>query len=275
MRSLLMTEAEAPVPPQRIAQVNRDRVQESRRLLAAHLLVHSDSVMVCLAILFLAVLLTSAMFFVQGWIVLFHYGSKPCDQPLKWWLLCMMLVVPALQVSVNIVRSEREQHGLRWQTLATPVSLLLGAGFLARCQTCQDTDPELYQFAKLYLIFQSVAWAIVVAASCSLVSVILWMHRHGLLEPPPGHVTPARHGLINSIQTVPFPGLACSPDEVEIPAECSVCQEEFVLGAPTKLTPCGHYFHEKCLGHWLGHYARSCPLCRHDLEQATDLKGQP
>merc|ERR1711869_159038 len=34
-------------------------------------------------------------------------------------------------------------------------------------------------------------------------------------------------------------------------------------------TPCDHYFHKDCLGEWLK-LAKTCPICRSDLDEATE-----
>merc|ERR1719336_253271 len=140
--------------------------------------------MVALAILFIAVLSMSAIFFVQGWIIFFRFGSKPCDQPLKWWLLLTLLVVPGLQLGAHFVRLQclEPSRLSRVASLAVPGALLLGAWLLRRSRTCAETDPELYRFVRVLLIFQFTAWALVAAVSCSLVSTVLWLHRRGLLE---------------------------------------------------------------------------------------------
>lgn len=82
----------------------------------------------------------------------------------------------------------------------------------------------------------------------------------------------AKPGLIQEIETVPYT-LSLFPegkqDDGE-PPECSICQDVFDSSRLIKRTSCGHFFHEDCLGKWLGEYARICPLCRTDLEEAME-----
>ena len=46
---------------------------------------------------------------------------------------------------------------------------------------------------------------------------------------------------------------------------CNVCLENFNAGQITMKLDCGHYFHEKCIIHWLK-MRNTCPVCRHELE---------
>ena len=46
---------------------------------------------------------------------------------------------------------------------------------------------------------------------------------------------------------------------------CNVCLENFSKGQISNQIECGHYFHEKCIVHWLK-MRNTCPVCRHELE---------
>ena len=46
---------------------------------------------------------------------------------------------------------------------------------------------------------------------------------------------------------------------------CNVCLENFSKGQISNQIDCGHYFHEKCIVHWLK-MRNTCPVCRHELE---------
>jgi len=251
-------------------QSNRSRVQETRRFLAARLLQYSLPLLALFVVLVLGFLVASVVIYVQGWLVMSNSSDKPCDQPLKWWLLAV-LWVPIIQ-SLLTSQSSPEQRPRKCQALLTPVAMLAGAWMVCRCQTCKETAPELYGYTKLYLIFQSMVWVVSFVMSCGVVSLVLWMHRNGYLDTGPGPSMAARAGLINDVDTVTFDPDSFSDrcdDTMQVP-ECSVCVEEFRDGQEIKRTPCGHYFCEECLSTWLSHYGKSCPLCRTDLEQALD-----
>lgn len=65
---------------------------------------------------------------------------------------------------------------------------------------------------------------------------------------------PADPGVVNSLLVASEPG------------ECSVCKEDYQAGEGSKELPCGHAFHSECIGNWLLHYSKRCPICKHELE---------
>mmetsp|Transcript_11814 Transcript_11814/g.22049 ORF Transcript_11814/g.22049 Transcript_11814/m.22049 type:complete len:132 (-) Transcript_11814:40-435(-) len=77
--------------------------------------------------------------------------------------------------------------------------------------------------------------------------------------------------LINDIDTVPYSRKKFSARKNgRPPLECSICREEFDTEKPIKRTPCGHFYHEACLGIWVTDYSTVCPICRIDLQMAID-----
>merc|ERR1712039_728812 len=183
----------------------------------------------------------------------------------------MMLLIPIFQCNSNNQQNSRLS---RLQVLILPLCIALGVYLLSRCRTCQTTNPKIYQFVKLYLIYQTSLWVLSICLFSSLVAFVFWMHRNGFFpEAGPGPAMAAKPGLIDQIQTIPYdPNLFPRGDDGEFP-ECSVCQDFFDSSRTIKKTNCGHYFHEDCLGKWLGEYARICPLCRTDLQEAMELQA--
>eukprot|EP00928_Gymnodinium_smaydae_P042286 TRINITY_DN28494_c0_g1_i1.p2 TRINITY_DN28494_c0_g1~~TRINITY_DN28494_c0_g1_i1.p2 ORF type:complete len:227 (+),score=46.93 TRINITY_DN28494_c0_g1_i1:310-990(+) len=51
---------------------------------------------------------------------------------------------------------------------------------------------------------------------------------------------------------------------------CCCCMERFGVEKPIVATPCNHFMHECCLQDWLK-LARTCPLCRYDLDSAEKV----
>jgi len=49
-------------------------------------------------------------------------------------------------------------------------------------------------------------------------------------------------------------------------AECSICMDEVALGETVTRLPCRHWFHEQCVGAWLGEHD-TCPHCRMGIER--------
>eukprot|EP00403_Amphidinium_massartii_P019816 CAMPEP_0178431928 /NCGR_PEP_ID=MMETSP0689_2-20121128/32115_1 /TAXON_ID=160604 /ORGANISM="Amphidinium massartii, Strain CS-259" /LENGTH=217 /DNA_ID=CAMNT_0020053885 /DNA_START=249 /DNA_END=902 /DNA_ORIENTATION=- len=171
------------------------------------------------------------------------------------------------------------------KSMVLPAVILIGVWLVSQCETCQQTNRRLYEYAKMYLIYQSVIWVVVMFAFSGALSAIVWLHRHGLLHDGPGPARAARPGLIEELETVEYSESLFDDmregrnagGEIEMTAlgdseapECSICSEAFGPDVPIKRTPCGHLFHKECLGNWLGNYGRSCPLCRENLEELVD-----
>lgn len=49
---------------------------------------------------------------------------------------------------------------------------------------------------------------------------------------------------------------------------CGVCLVDFDDGDELRVLPCGHYFHQECIDHWLLHSATVCPVDKRDLLQS-------
>lgn len=51
-----------------------------------------------------------------------------------------------------------------------------------------------------------------------------------------------------------------------VDTNCSICQDS-LTEAGTRITHCGHVFHNNCIAEWFTQSVR-CPLCRHDIREA-------
>lgn len=49
-------------------------------------------------------------------------------------------------------------------------------------------------------------------------------------------------------------------------AACSICTDQFDHDKAVAAMPCGHTFHDECLGKWLAN-TRNCPSCRKPLKK--------
>lgn len=65
---------------------------------------------------------------------------------------------------------------------------------------------------------------------------------------------PAQKEAVEALPTV----------KVDANLQCSVCLEDFEVGAEAKELPCKHRFHSECIFPWLELHS-SCPVCRHQL----------
>ena len=48
--------------------------------------------------------------------------------------------------------------------------------------------------------------------------------------------------------------------EKELENECAICLDQFDIGDTARYLKCGHYYHNKCIGEWLGSKT-TCPKC--------------
>lgn len=251
------------------SQTNRERFAENQRIAAARILAVSMPLLCCLCLFMLAMLVVGFVMYVKGWSILSNF-NKPCDQPLKWWLL-VMLLFPIMHCQCS------DWMRRKVQLFYTPCLFLPGAWFVHSCKTCSETAPELYQFCRSILAYMICAWGLLMFMYFGLVSLLFWLRSNNLLYLRPGPAMAAKPGLIKDIETVEyspklFHAATDNGDDAQ-PPECSICQEDFAPNGAEqarviKRTPCGHLFHEDCLGSWLGGFAKTCPLCRTDLEQA-------
>ena len=53
-------------------------------------------------------------------------------------------------------------------------------------------------------------------------------------------------------------------DNVDGSYDCSICQDEMILGTQGTQLPCKHYFCTDCIMQWLER-SRSCPVCRSEI----------
>jgi hypothetical protein len=267
------TEANEDAPERRVSttQTNRERVEENRRHIAGESLANTTLLMGCLLLVLFVVVIAGIVIYIRGWMVWSKSREKPCDQPLQWWLF-IMLLIPIIQCQLSNHVDDRPK---RLQALIMPTLLCSGVYLLSKCKTCSQTNPNLYQFVKLYLIFQSVIWLVTMFMFFCFVTLIYWARMNGLLEQGPGPAMAAKPGTIDEIETVPYSPSLFEEWTSDEPPECTICQEEFNSEKPIKKTPCGHYFHAECLGSWLEKFAKSCPLCRLNLEEAVEQRAQP
>jgi len=276
------------------AELNRQQFSQTQHAVAAGLLerafVSSFVALVVVMLFILATLCIGLYLFVQGWITFAKFQGLPCDQPLAGWLLAVLLFIPVSDVLDRLVvkhtqpRPEDEQPFQVFSPAAQrfKVAVMIARGCLiafgfwlrGRSTTCATTNEQLYRFAGIYLVFNVVLWVVKALVMCASMRLVLFLARHNAeLFGGPGEHRAARPGLINDLETVtwPFPDL----DTDKEPPECCICQGSFIdCGVPIKRVPCcGHHFHEPCLGSWIGSYARTCPLCRMDLEDVVGERG--
>lgn len=261
-----------PLQREASSQTNRERYEENQRAAAHECLRSTCPAMVCLFLFFVVLAVAGLVIYIRGWMVFFKHGYKPCDQPLKWWLL-VALFVPIVQCNGNC---QNDSCLKRIHLALMPLVISVGMWLFFHSKTCQATNAPLYHFVKVYLIYQTAFWVYMLFLGVGIVTLFLWMHRHGLLDAGPGPASAAKPGLIQEIETVAYtPGeFSERLNDEDQPNECCICQEKFDADRAIKRTPCAHFFHEDCLGPWLGKFAKTCPICRTDLEEAIEERDR-
>eukprot|EP00746_Dinoflagellata_sp_MGD_P009508 gnl/MRDRNA2_/MRDRNA2_119366_c0_seq1.p1 gnl/MRDRNA2_/MRDRNA2_119366_c0~~gnl/MRDRNA2_/MRDRNA2_119366_c0_seq1.p1 ORF type:complete len:341 (-),score=36.11 gnl/MRDRNA2_/MRDRNA2_119366_c0_seq1:108-1130(-) len=243
---------------------NREQYRRNERSVARQLLERYACPLCICGIIFFSWSLAAFVFYLYGWWVWWHYGdSAPCDQPLGFWLLLQLIVATSATLSSLC------PHGLRIIMRFIPwITLSLGIYWVLISKTCAKTNPELFNFVKLYIIFLAVTYLAWVTLTVLLVSLLIYAAMNGWLGPTSG----ASPETITKIETWKYdPSVFCDPEnpsDGRPPHECCVCSESYSPEVPMKKTPCGHYFHTECLEKWLK-VAKTCPLCRLDLEDAV------
>lgn len=275
-----------PLRRQTTAQMNRQRYDEAQRMVYAMVLQQSLPLMVAMWIVAVAFLVATAYVYVTGFIIYSTQGDKPCDQPLRGWVLAMLLVPPVRSV-VSLMRAFFKWRGVEsrarelglamigFSLVGYPILLALGFSWFLACRTCQETNPRLYNFVAVFFIYHVMQWLSVIFIGFGLMRILRWLLASGalnVLEPQRA----AKPGTLLRLETVAYnPDLFSESDEDKQPPECSICWTTFDSRQPIKRTPCRHYFHEHCLGTWLERFAKSCPLCRTNLEEAVEKADDP
>lgn len=100
-------------------------------------------------------------------------------------------------------------------------------------------------------------------------------HFSSLMPESVRYFNAASPDIIDKIQEVSYDSnlfaTPSNPADGRPADKCCICLQSFDAGLPLKRTTCGHFFHANCLQEWLKH-ARSCPVCRGDLQKAYSQK---
>ena len=142
---------------------------------------------------------------------------------------------------------------------------ILGLVWVFSSETCHETAPHIYTSAKVLSLMQAAVYLILGFVMASVYTFI-WQMRFGNIGGPGG----APKGFAESLPVVPF--VAEQFDDEARPKDCCICMEEFDATSGDMAiveTPCGHYYHKKCLAGWL-QSNKSCPICRTDLVEAVE-----
>lgn len=227
------------------------------------------------------------LYFGTVWILFFHM-EQPCDQPLGIWLVLwfilpsiLALVDPPTQES-DYLELQDQQDARRRRThrqlFVHSSWFLVGYLWLANVKTCQSTNPDLYHWVHLVIhVYLVVMWMFILFPFFIMVGVGIGMRvfqsliERGWIKNPNG----ARADTIDGMRVVDYDKTLFAdesdPTDKRPTGECCCCTECFNAEKEIVCTPCDHYFHKECLGEWLK-LARTCPLCRKDLDETVALE---
>jgi len=223
------------------------------------------------AALFCTLLITMLILFVLALVAVINHNDKPCDQPLKYYLLAGILwsQVPGFLV---------ELIGHNWNTLNKLVLNLFfslpgwgiigwGVWMVHSSETCHTTNPDLFYPTKHYIYGQ------IVMASFLLIATIFgaFGFRRALLILNTLIVKPGCEEAVHKLQRVEEGSAELISAEDGQVLSCPICIES--LSSAVK-TPCSHLFHEECLAHWCKNHT-DCPLCRQQVGAPDPKDGEP
>lgn len=252
-------------------QANRERFQNNQRTTAQNIVQRSGWVLLCVMLFVSVLFVLWVVFYIGGWNVWNRHREKPCDQPLANWLL-VMLILPLLALFAECCQGRKLRILVIFVTL---LALLVGLRMYYKSKTCESTNPRLYKFVQDYLIFLSIWWICWVVMPLVFLAVVIYGMMNGWFNELNAGASPE---TIKQLETVNYdPSLFAqdgNPGDSQEAPECCICTEGFTLNKEIKRTPCGHYFHEDCLGKWL-RVSITCPLCRLDLERAVLGENAP
>jgi len=278
----------------RAAAQSQDGVQERMSEEVTAFIFDNRRCITLFTLCFLVLLITLIVLFCSAFMAAVFHHSKPCDQPLKWYLVisfCWGVGTSRLTEAVARRCDIHDRDAKKWLlrlAFTLPVWGLLGWGvyMIRQSRTCQTTNPSLFYPTEHYIIGQ--------------VFTVFFMFAVGIMAALGGRrflliissliVKPGCQAAVHNLPQVE-PGSNELVDEEDggIKA-CSVCLEDLseqgnlkrtnsslqVGGVKTSAivrTPCSHYFHEDCLATWCKNHL-DCPLCREPVGD-PDLSGEP
>lgn len=255
---------------------NHTRFQENQNAQAFSLL-RSGTFAGLTLLIALALLTVWWSYYIRGWSAWINHSEKPCDQPLAKWLLAMLLFPLFLWIL------DHKEHGLRlFMIFMTTAVMVAGFYMFLETESCAETNPGLYAFVREYLIFLAIWHSFWTITNFIFIALIVYGLRNGWFDEIMNDS--ASPETIDRLETVDYdPALfaqaGVAGDNRPAP-ECCICTEPFASDQrnPIKRTACQHFFHKDCLENWLKR-AKTCPLCRNDLEASAsapaDSSGAP
>jgi hypothetical protein len=228
-------------------------------------------------LLLLALGIAIIYFFIMALTAVIAYFNVPCDEPLKFYLLVVVLwsrvpsmITPWFQETFNL-HSPFQQLGLTIG-MALPGWCIIGWGvyMVSASKTCAKTNPGLFYPTENFIIAQIISVVLlVIVSTISLVGLRHFVSFAARLNASPG--------CANAVRKLP----KVSSDSSELiddtdgeVMDCPICMYSFKGTQAIVKTNCSHYFHEDCLATWCENHV-DCPLCRQEVGEEDEIGDTP
>lgn len=210
-----------------------------------------------------------------------HYREH-CDQHITQLLQVLYFIIALHVFQREIVRlllcfnpttGERPPCRVTWFRRATLAAALLwpavGIFMLVRAKHCSHA---LERVVLVIVVYYAIVLLVAVVFPVGFISVLALLIRHGLVRAPRSR-NAAPEFFVDTLQKVKYDAARFGDGGDTFSSACPICLEPFAedLEQSISIAPCTagtHAFHTECLRGWL-HCARTCPLCRQDLTEAS------
>jgi len=206
--------------------------------------------------------------------------KKPCDEPLKYWILFNSIISLLYTIFKRLSNEDlvddysqltvAQQRYLICFRIVSWLSLawfIVGMVWVFRCETCQRTAPSLYRLSLALVIINLVFLGVSLIMACCMFILAPSIFRPDFnLD---GSVTFHRRGAtkkeIEKIHLVRY-----HRESSEEESTCPICLCEYEEGNWIRVLPCTstHRFHATCVDRWLV-LNKSCPLCKVEIDASS------
>ncbi|GJQ09006.1 hypothetical protein GpartN1_g797.t1 [Galdieria partita] len=210
--------------------------------------------------------------------------NRPCDEPLKYWILFNSIISLLYTIFKRLSNEDlvddysqltaTQQRSLICFRIISWLSLawfIVGMVWVFRCQTCQKTAAALYRLSLALVIINLIFLGVSVILACCI-----FVLAPNLFRPDfnlDGSVTFHRRGAtkkeIERILLVRYHRESSEEDST-----CPICLCEYEEGNLLRILPCTskHRFHAACVDRWLI-LNKSCPLCKAEIDASSRSVG--
>jgi len=232
---------------------------------------------------FIIILITLTAFilmlvlFVNAVHAFFMYGDKPCDQPLRFYMVATLgshILHRVLSFGTQGMVQSNHAKFLLGILLSVPGSLVVAWGLYMVCssKTCWETNPGLFYPTRNYIIMQVACIPcfvlLILASALSLRRLVPLLSR---LRQNPG----CQAAVQRLPRVEPSAPELLDPEEGTV-IDCPICMEPLSNskpGASVVRCPCSHHFHLECLSTWCQSHL-DCPLCRAQVGEPDEQTEQ-